>query len=243
MKVLIVIDSLGSGGAQRIAAYLAKGLVKKGHLVEVFVYNTKYNFFVSDFKKLNIKIHSAEKASSNKLLFAFKIISSLRSIISNYDGVISFMHAPSIYASISKFGIKKGRLIAFELSSSNAPVSSLRKLLFYLSCLISDLVITNSVTETNLMKKKAGLKNKVLTIWNGYDLKSMKANFSNNSKNINQLLIDGRIAYPKNGLKLLKALKIFYDNNKWLPKVIWAGREDLDKRSVIMQKEMIMEKQ
>lgn len=238
MKILIVIDSLGSGGAQRIAVYLAKGLVEKGHLVEIFVYNKKYNFFESDFKKLNIKIHSVQRDTNNKLLFGFKIIKNLRSIIMKYDQIISFMHTPSIYASISKFGIKHGKLLVFELSSSNAPVSKFKKLLFYLSCLLSNLVITNSVTETNLMKKKIGLKNKVSTIWNGYNIESMKVNYSSNSQNIKQLLIVGRIAYPKNGVNLLKGLKIFYDNNNWLPEVIWAGREDLDNRSLKMQKEM-----
>ena len=88
------------------------------------------------------------------------------------------------------------------------------------------------------MSQKLFLSNKAVTIWNGYDLDSMKFNVDSYRQNIKQLLIVGRIAYPKNGLNLLKGLKSFYDRNGWLPEVIWAGREDLDERSKKMQYEM-----
>ena len=47
-----------------------------------------------------------------------------------------------------------------------------------------------------------------------------------------------RIAYPKNGVNLLKALSLFYDRNGWVPKVDWAGRKDTDNRSKEMQSQM-----
>ena len=240
MKILIVIDSLGSGGAQRIAAYLAQGLIKKNHNVEVFVYNTEYNFFKSDFEKSNIKIHSVNKnlKTNNKILFGLKVLFKLRSIIGNYDGIISFMHAPSIYSAFAKIGIYKGKLAVFELSSSTAPVPKFKRTLFYLASLISNVLVTNSYTETSIMKKKLGLANKSTTIWNGYDLNLMKPTFSSNSGKIKTLLVVGRIAYPKNGLNFLKSLKIFFDKNGWLPEVNWAGREDFDSRSVRMQNKM-----
>ena len=238
MKILIVIDSLGSGGAQRIAAYLAEGLVKKKHTTDIFIYENQYDFFTSDFKKLKIQIHRVTYKSKNKIIKGFKIISSLRSNVSKYDVIVSFMHTPSIYSCISKIGISNLKHISFELSSSTAPVSYFKRILFYISCLLSDKVVTNSITETKLMSQKLFLSNKAVTIWNGYDLESMKFNVHSYGQNIKQLLIVGRIAYPKNGLNLLKGLKSFYDRNGWLPEVIWAGREDLDERSKKMQYEM-----
>ena len=47
MKILIVIDSLGSGGAQKLAVNLANGLEIKGHVVEVFIYHEEFVFFQS----------------------------------------------------------------------------------------------------------------------------------------------------------------------------------------------------
>tara|TARA_B100000579_G_scaffold230100_1_gene188507 strand:- start:1612 stop:2715 length:1104 start_codon:yes stop_codon:yes gene_type:complete len=240
MKILIVIDSLGSGGAQRIAAYLAQGLYKKDHLVEVFVYNDRFNFFKSDFERFNIKIHTVKNnfKSKNKILRALNILLSLRQIIGNYDGIVAFMHLPSIYSAISKIGISKGKLAVFELSSSIAPVPKYKRILFYLSCLLSDTVITNSHTETKIMQKKLGLAKKSFTIWNGYNVEKMQPKYSTNNGKIKSLLIVGRIAYPKNGVNLLKGLNIFLNKHGWLPNVVWAGREDNDRRSVIMQNNM-----
>ncbi len=42
MKILIVIDSLGSGGAQRLKIELAKGLINNGHKVHIFTYNIAF---------------------------------------------------------------------------------------------------------------------------------------------------------------------------------------------------------
>ena len=58
MKILCVIDSLGSGGAQRQIVNLACGLKKKGHDVDVFVYFPEFSFFrffarkISDLEEL-----------------------------------------------------------------------------------------------------------------------------------------------------------------------------------------------
>ena len=47
-KILLIIDTLGSGGGQKLCLNLANGLIKKSYQVEVFVYNTsndEFNFF------------------------------------------------------------------------------------------------------------------------------------------------------------------------------------------------------
>ena len=44
MKILIVIDNLASGGAQRVQISLALALINKGHVVDFFTYK-KEDFF------------------------------------------------------------------------------------------------------------------------------------------------------------------------------------------------------
>ena len=51
MKILIVIDTLGSGGAQKLKVKLAKGLKKKGYEVEFFIYDSNYPFYESEIKQ------------------------------------------------------------------------------------------------------------------------------------------------------------------------------------------------
>ena len=90
------------------------------------------------------------------------------------------------------------------------------------------------------MKKLPGRSKKIHPIWNGYDLSLMPFHSNQKYENIGikELLVVGRIASPKNGLNLLKALALFISRNGWSPKIRWVGRLDLDKRSVHMKNEM-----
>ena len=238
MKILIVIDSLGTGGAQTLKAQLAKGLVQRGHEVEIFIYNAHSQFFAAEFLNAGITIHIANKQGSG---FSFGVLLELRTRIkSQYDAVISSLHAPSIYASLAVLGNTHCKLIVCEESSSNAPVPLIRKMLFYFSTLLADAVVANSFNEARLMSKLPGRSKKLHVIWNGYGLDSILFKPQITSENVTQirLLVVGRVAYPKNGTNLLKGLGLFRERNGWIPKVNWVGRRDSDPRSVEMQKEM-----
>ena len=238
MKVLIVIDSLGTGGAQKLKAQIAKGLVQRGHEVEIFIYNSDNQFFAAEFVNAGIKIHIADKQESG---FSFGVLLELRALIkSQYDAVISSLHAPSIYAALAVLGNKNCKLIVCEESSSNAPVPLIRKVLFYFATLFADAIVANSFNEARLMTKLPGRSKKLNVIWNGYELGSISFKPRGISQNLAQitLLVVGRVAYPKNGTNLLKGLKLFSERNGWMPKVNWVGRRDTDPKSVEMQKEM-----
>ena len=134
-------------------------------------------------------------------------------------------------------GVKKTKLIVCEESSSNAPVNLLRKFLFYLAAVSADSVVTKTFDEAKLLGKLPGLSHKIYPIWNGFKISPFN-NIQTIDNKTTKLLVVGRIAYPKNGVNLLKALLLFYDRNGWVPKLEWAGRRDNDKRSLEMQKQM-----
>lgn len=232
MKILIVIDTLGTGGAQRLKVELAKGLVKAGHSVEFFIYDDNYNFYETTLKKHGIEIYSCKRESKG---FSLKVVLELRKLIkhSEYDHVISSLHAPSIYSALALIGIRKTLLTVCEESSSLAKVSFIKKLMFYFATLIAKNLVTNSYNEFELIKKLPGRRKKTKVIWNGFNLSLI--NFVKNpnyqKRGIKKLLVVGRVAYPKNGLNLLKALSIFESRNGWVPEVNWIGRKDLDARS------------
>ena len=124
MKLLIVIDTLGSGGAQRLKVQLAKGLVRKKHNVEFFIYDANHNFFESELVEAGIKIHIAERNSEG---FSFNVIKELRKIIkyNKYDYVISSLHSPGIYSAFALFWLKKTKLIVIACGSEKiAPVNN-----------------------------------------------------------------------------------------------------------------------
>ncbi|MEC8175816.1 MAG: glycosyltransferase [Bacteroidota bacterium] len=239
MKILIVIDSLGSGGAQKLAVNLIDGFIQKKHSIHLFKYDDKSNFFLSDLIDKGVKVHKIKKTSKIKFFRVIQIITELRAKIKNnkYDGIISFLHLPSFYSSIAKLGIIKGKLIVCELSSSDAPVNKLIKVLFYVSCLISNSVVANSKNEIMNIKKKFLLSQKAYSIYNGLDFTTTKKR--NSIKNNNKgLLIIARIAYPKNGVNLVRGILKFYEKNEWAPKLTWVGRKENDPRSLNMQKQI-----
>ena len=233
MNILIVLDALTSGGAQKLKLELAKGLIKREHTVELFIYDQNNAFFKSDFINAGIKINTVNRKEKG---FSFRVLKELRKTIrnSNFDFVISSLHAPGIYSALALIGIKKKKLIICEESSSLAPVSFLKKLLFYFSTLLADFVVANSFHEAKLMKKLPGRTSKLRSIWNGFELSSItykkKGNFNKDDKS--KLLVVGRVAYPKNGLNFLRALNLFLERNGWIPEINWVGRRDTDKRSM-----------
>lgn len=232
MRILIVIDTLGSGGAQKLKVKLAKGLKKNGHEVEFFIYDSNYPFYEKELQNANIKINVLERKAKG---FSFAVLFGLRKLIkqSNFNVVISSLHAPSIYAAFAKLGLTKPCLIVCEESSSNAPIPFYKRLLFYLSTLISNFLVVNSFHEARLIKQIPGRKKKLKVIWNGFYLDEIcnSRNESNLSKGIQNILVVGRQVYAKNGLNFMKALSLFEYRNGWLPKITWIGRRDIDKRS------------
>ncbi len=240
MKILIVIDSIGTGGAQKLKAELAMGLSIAGNnTVEVFTYNQfSDDFFKDRLIKKGIKIHVADKSKSG---FSFMVLSSLRRVISNdFDVIISSMHTPSIYTFLALIGKRKKKFIVCEESSSLAPISFFKRILFYFATIYADKIVPNSFHEGELMKKLPGRSGKVYPIWNGYDSihEPLALSLKHHKENIKELVVVGRVAYPKNGLNLLKGLSMFYKRNKWLPNVSWIGRVENDKRSILMKEMM-----
>ena len=100
MKVLIVIDSLGSGGAQRLKIELAKQLSKNGHAVHIFTYNLSDDFFSEEIAEHAITHHKFEKKNNG---FSIEVIIKLRRLIAenNFQILISSLRSPSIYSALS----------------------------------------------------------------------------------------------------------------------------------------------
>jgi len=240
MKILIVIDCVGPGGAQIQKTLLAKGLYDIGYQVDIFTYYSKEKdkFFVSEVKSYGINVLIS--TIKQKKGFSVGILKELRKIIltNKYDVVISSMHTPSTYAAFAMFNYHNTKLIVCEESSSHAPVSIIRKTLFYISCLMADSVVTNSFNETRLLGRWPGLSNKINTIWYGFERFSNKTNKKIVKNTVPKLLVVARVAYPKNGVNLLKALALFYNRNGWVPNLDWAGRNDNDKKSIEMIRQM-----
>ena len=101
------------------------------------------------------------------------------------------------------------------------------------------MVICNSFTQKKYLSSFLGLKNKTVVAWNGYDLATFERR-DYRSTEFTHLSVIGRIAYPKNGLNLLKGIQLFYEKMGVVPCVEWVGRRDLDPESVKMYSSMVI---
>ena len=235
MKILFVIDSLGSGGAQRKLITLANHLCISHH-VSIFLYNPKSNFFRG---LLSLEISVFEVERYGKVGFDFKILKILRKHIKKNDVVISFLPTANIYCSLVKMTFLKAAHIACEFSLVNKKESKFRRLLANLANYLSQHVITNSHTQANYIRTLPGMKKKISTIWSGVNEYSYMPRTLKNSEKLFFVVI-GRVAYPKNGLRLLQALNIFNERNKFVPRVIWVGKDDTSSElSILMKQQMV----
>jgi len=206
MKVLLFIDSLNAGGAQRQMILLAKLLKEENINVELMTYN-KDTFFSGYLKNLNIKVHTFDsKGKINKFL---KIRNFLRK--GNQDIVLSYLIIPNILSELSNIPRKKWKLIVSE-RNQNYGIFYWRGL-FHIFC---DYIVMNSNSSFKEAVKRVGpLKNKCKLIYNGVDHNYFKP--SNNSYNNNSFIVVSKYSEQKNILGFLKAVnhakEIFRANN------------------------------
>jgi glycosyltransferase involved in cell wall biosynthesis len=226
MRILLIIDDLGSGGAQRQLVNLAKGLKFQHEKVGIFIYNPAGNFFISEVLKSKIEIHVTDYNKG----FSFKTIYSLYKIIirHKYTHIISFLDTPNFYAEITSLFLPKIKVLVSERSSrlhENNLFFSFIKRLFHLR---AKYVIANSHSHAVWLKKFIWLKNKIKVVYNGYDFHVYNS-YNNHRYNLNNLLVVGRISKEKNGLNLIKALDLFHKKRGFSPKLNWVGRVDNSK--------------
>lgn len=216
----MIIDSLSSGGAQRQFCYLATGLQTMGFEVDVVCYNDWQRHFSLD----GIVSHVTYLPRSNSTLIMFKKIFTLRNKIrkNRYSSVISFQTSAGILSSLSILGFSQTPLLVCERNSRLATQSWIRKILMNLSFCIATKIITNSADRSKGIF--VGFKKKVCVIFNGYDIELLDDRKINLSTGIKKLAIIGRLDLVKNPFNIIKALKIFYKNNGYLPEINWYGR-------------------
>jgi len=235
MKILFVIDTLGSGGAQRLLLNLANGLSAYFETT-VLIYNSKEKFF--NFFKDDIKIVKIKRTKGKGVKFGVFI--GIWKEIYKSEIVISYMPSTNIYCILGKLFFNwKAKIICNEVSISNILESKFKRLITNISYIFATHIVCNTNAQRNYLKEYFFLKNKTSTIYNGCDKIPFKKRFEKEVQN-KKLIIIGRIAYPKNGIRLLLALKLFYKKHKFLPKVEWAGRVDnSNKENELIYDEMI----
>lgn len=237
MRILCVIDSLGSGGAQRQMSYLALGLNAQGHDVELFLYQPRLDRFRQSIENAGIPIHDVWR-DGDVGFSPLALLQLTRRILEGVDAVISFQQTANFYSAIARLASPSVQLIVGERTSSAARLSAARRFQGWLSSYLANFVVANSETHAEHLRQLPGLSRKVVAIWNGYEIVSSTSFPRTGRLGLKRLLVIARVSAEKNGLRLLQGLAIFHARHGWMPKVRWAGRRDDDPASRHIQRDM-----
>jgi len=169
MRVLHVINGLGSGGAERLLTWLLPGLVTKSVTPEVFALSKESPFFLGDLEKAGIKVRFSK---IRKLYSPLQIIAIRKVIVENkYDLVHVHLFPAQLWCSIA---ISRTRipLVTTEHNTSNRRRN---KVLFkpidsYMYSKIEKVICISRGTRQNLCKWVPRICNKTTVIYNGIDV-------------------------------------------------------------------------
>jgi glycosyltransferase involved in cell wall biosynthesis len=225
MKVLLIIDHFGSGGAQRQMVELACGLRRRDHAVEMFVYYPEHDFFRPRLELERIPVHECSKEARGSLGVMTGLARLLRR--GRFDVAASFLNTANLYAELARLVAPHTRLVVSERSSFHDDRSAGSALLRRVLHLLADHVVANSETQTQWLKGRRWLRDNVSCIYNGVDLERFRPGERALGGGTGvRLLGVGRIGPEKNLHNLILALARFGEKFGYVPEVAWGGQRD-----------------
>lgn len=202
MKILLLIDSLGAGGAQRQLVGLAVMLKQRGHNVIVVTYHDN-QFYADTILNAGVPYVYLKKAENP-----------LRRIptIGNYirktkpDWVISYLETPSIVASVVRHFNSRFRLIVSERNTS--PRIGKNEKIRFLLFKLADYIVPNAYSQEEfIVKYFTKLKPKTVTIANFVDTDYFHP-VEHKRRAVPEIVVAASIWPPKNTLGLIESIKI-----------------------------------
>ncbi len=223
-NVLLIIDSLRPGGAQRQIVNLANGLSAAGYLVDLYIYFPGYNYYRNDlFRNVNVIIGSKRfKYSLSPILELRKQIKKIK-----YASVIAFLTIPSFFSELAHWRIQGSYLIVSERSTFLGKKITFKQRFLYQFHRLADILVVNSYHQSEeIIISFPWLSPKVITIYNGIDIVKFtpERKISLKTKNCAYRFIVLSTVVPlKNAVNLAKAFIILSKLSDIPITIDWAG--------------------
>lgn len=237
MKIICVIDSLGSGGAQRQIVELAKGLKQKGNDVSFVIYHN-ISFFKTELDAYEINVKVIEE--SNYIKRILKIRNYIRN--SDVDGVISFLEGANFICELAGFPFRKWTLIVGERSSDPRISKSIKRVFLRWMHIFSDAIVSNSFQNIKIIKGIVPflLNNKTHVIYNILDHNHWKINnqYEPLKKDKLEIVVAATHLYYKNLVGLIEAVNILSDLEKKKLAINWYGKAGNDNSLIDAKKKL-----
>lgn len=213
-RILCLIESLGSGGAERQMTSLAVMLKQRGYSIEVWYY-VKKEFYISFLQENGVIARFVSDANDPRHRFQ-----ALRKLINSYhpDIIISYTISTNMVTCLLKMLGAKFNLIVSERNTTQK-ISWRSRVRFFLYRW-ADHIVPNSFSQENFIKSHfPQLIQKVTTIINFVDTQLFVPKEHTPGRNI---IVAATVWPSKNALGFLKALKILKDKG-YMFHVKWFG--------------------
>lgn len=227
LSILMLIDGLGSGGAQRQFSHLARGLAGRGHRVTIAVYNDQ-DHFAPGIAAAGIAIVRLPKPSR----FSLKPIAGLGKLYRacSAEVVIAFLRSPAAKAELARLMFPEIKVIAAERSAFPASPLPLSLRLTQLLHGLAHFVTVNSHRQEMVMKKVfPHLATRIATIRNGVELPEAMARPPETSPARLRLAAVSSLMPYKNSVRLAEALAILRDERDIRVTLSWIGETFKDR--------------
>ncbi len=216
-KILIVIPSLGGGGAEKVVTFLSKDLIKKGYNTSILVLGSKKS--IKNQVDKNVQLIFLNKSRS-----LFAIFDLIKYFYKDYDLIVSTIIQCNILCIIAKFFTFSRQKL--YLRETNTPSEILKYdksiqnfLLFYLRNLYSfaDYILCNSKGVIKDLNKNLNInKKKLFYLPNSFDQQIIKK-LSNQKTFIKKkpyFIYAGSISKQKNVNLIVESFNLFLKRNK-----------------------------
>lgn len=236
MKLVFVIPTLGSGGAERVLSSLANDWIERKNCEIEIITLMKGDDFYSINNK--IRIHRLNY-SSNGVVKLFNIITlfwKLRSLIKELkpDVSISFIRASNIFTLLAMIGLKM-KLIISERDSPNTPLSTIYKFLRQkLYPYSSGIIVQTKEYEKFILKEVGYINCKVIP-------NPVRNILNENIKREKIIISVGRLIPVKGHAYLIEAFAKCRNKDNW--KLIILGEGALKNDLIKKAKELGVENQ
>ena len=218
MNIILLIDNLDSGGAERQCVELAKALRTSGHSVRVLGY-CGGDFYLAELEASGVEYTCLLRNNAAGRILAFRRELSR----SRPDAVIAFMQTPSILAELASWPRKPWKLIVSERSCISDRVTSRTRFSLSLHG-IADHVTTNSRRNAGrILAVNPKLYDKLKVIYNTVDLERFQPACGHRSGAPLHLICVASHQENKNARGVIRALSLLPEERR--PFVKWFGSQ------------------
>lgn len=217
MRILHVINSLGSGGAEKLVVDICNELSSESS-VGLYTLNSHNNFFL---EKLNKRVLHHQNNSNNR--YNLKHIYNLFKIIKNYDIVHAHLFPPLyIISLISIFYPKKSFVFTEHNTSNNRRKLTFFKLIERFIYNNFDLITCISKGTKENLEAWIGKRSNIILLYNSINLKNInkakpsQLNFFSEGNNVILTMVGSFNNNQKRQQDIIKALPLLPKNYKLL---------------------------